>query len=219
MTKDGHKAGHLERVVIDPRSKEVTHLIVGRGFLLAEDKVVPIDWVSSTDSETVRLARNQEAVDQLPDFEQLHYIQLSEQDEQVQALEGTAEPLYWYPPLVPTSGAYAGQFEYPMAVPYPERFGVPVLDQNIPEDAVPLKEGARVVSKLGDHVGSVERVFLEPEHDHVTHLLISKGVLLKERKLIPATWIDEILEDEVRLAVGSNLIEQVPDYKEETAPA
>jgi sporulation protein YlmC with PRC-barrel domain len=33
MTVDGKEAGHIERVVIDPRTNEITHLVVRRGLL------------------------------------------------------------------------------------------------------------------------------------------------------------------------------------------
>ena len=46
-TADGKDVGRVDRVVIDPQSKEVSHLVIRQGFLFTEDKVVPIDLVSA----------------------------------------------------------------------------------------------------------------------------------------------------------------------------
>lgn len=63
------------------------------------------------------------------------------------------------------------------------------------------------------HVGRVERVITN-EQDRVSHFLISEGVVFKHKKLVPAAWIDDVTEDQVRLAVGSDVLENLPDYQE-----
>jgi hypothetical protein len=46
----------------------------------------------------------------------------------------------------------------------------------------------------------------------VTHLLISQGLFLKERKVIPMAWVLDVGEKEVRLAIGSNLLQGLRAY-------
>jgi len=43
FTAEGDRVGSIEQVIVDPRTKEVSHVIVRQGFLSAEDKIVPID--------------------------------------------------------------------------------------------------------------------------------------------------------------------------------
>jgi uncharacterized protein YrrD len=83
---------------------------------------------------------------------------------------------------------------------------------NIPDGTVPLEEGAKVVSREGDHVGDVERIYAEEEAQRVTHVMISKGLVSKTRKLIPTMWVEHVLEDEVRLSISKNFVEGLPEY-------
>ncbi|MEW6442625.1 MAG: hypothetical protein AB1640_16940 [bacterium] len=64
------------------------------------------------------------------------------------------------------------------------------------------------------HVGDLEQVLVGEDTKHTTHLVISHGLLLKKKRLVPVEWIDEVEEDEVRLAVGSRLIGTLPEYQE-----
>ena len=86
--------------------------------------------------------------------------------------------------------------------------------RNIPDTTVALKEGSNVLSSDGDHVGDVERLFLEPDSNKVSHFLVSQGLLFKDRKLVPAHWVSAIEEDQVHLAVPSRLLERLPSYQE-----
>jgi hypothetical protein len=43
--------------------------------------------------------------------------------------------------------------------------------------------------------------------------LISEGLFLKEKKLIPVRWIANVFEHEIRLSVDSTLVENLPEYQ------
>ena len=63
-------------------------------------------------------------------------------------------------------------------------------------------------------IGDIESIFVEPSQDRATHLEISRGLFLKERKVVPTTWITSVREDEVHLGVSSDLVEHLPEYQE-----
>jgi sporulation protein YlmC with PRC-barrel domain len=63
----GEKVGSIDRVVIDPKTDEVSHLVIKKGLLLAE-KVVPIAWVRNTSDRLVTLKHTAKSFDDLPDF-------------------------------------------------------------------------------------------------------------------------------------------------------
>src|SRR5437764_14992512 len=86
------------------------------------------------------------------------------------------------------------------------------VQKNIPEGTVAVREGARVLSRDGKHVGDVAEVFTDPASNRVTHLLISHGVLSKDHKLIPISWIKLEAEDEVTLSVDTAIVENLPEY-------
>src|SRR5918996_1138096 len=186
---DGEKIGTLDRVVIDPRTREVSNLIVGKGLLFRTDKVIPITLVDLDVEDRIVLKKtNQDILEDFPDFETTHYVPLEESDNPYQS---DIEASYWYPPahLGWTAGAYLG---------YPLPQYVLKTERDIPEGTVALEEGAKVISRDGEHVGNVEQIITED--NHITHFVISEGFLLKERKLVPAVWIEEVTQDEIHFS-------------------
>lgn len=204
-TAEGKRVGSLDRVVLDPRSKEVTGIVVRKGVFFGEDKVVPMSLVSTvTDEGDISLRPGAGDLDELPDFTDTEYVPSG-----VHHTVGTDErSVYWYPPV-----GYApwGVAASPVVTtPVPEY--VLETSRNIPEGTVALKRGAKVLSSDDEQVGDIEEVLTEPEADRATHLVISEGLLLKEKKLIPTNWISSVLEDQVVLAVDAETIENLPEY-------
>jgi uncharacterized protein YrrD len=206
FTSDGQKVGSIDRIVIDPQTKEVTHVVVQKGFLFTEDKVVPLSLVGPSTEDRVTLREDAGDLERLPDFKETHYVWKGEEETRTAQEAGYALPLYWYPP-VNTVWWYPGYHGYAKS-PY-----VLKTERNIPEGTVALEEGAKALSSDGEHVGDVERVFTEPQENRATHLLLSQGLLLKQRKLVPTRWVTHVFEDEVHLAVGSHLLDALPEYQ------
>lgn len=208
VTPDGQKVGKIGRVVLDPESNELTHLIVQKGFLLTKDKVVPLDCVESATEERVVLKNGQLKLDGFPDFEETYYVPVEDAaGASEERRSGSISKLAWYYPLPGGAWWRARNLVYP-GIPKPPY--VRKTEVNIPEGTVALEEGAKVVSSEGEHLGNIERVFADEEEQRVTHLLISKGLISKSRKLIPSMWIKSVREDEVRLSVGEHFVEKLP---------
>ncbi len=207
FTQSGEEVGKINRFVLDPATNEVTHIVVQKGWLLPEDKVVPIAMITSATEERVVLNQGIKDLDQLPPFEETHFVELTAGDVPPpdSSTRRYAPAYYWYPP--------SGYMGYPAFGP--GYYGWPPLEttRNIPADTVPLKEGADVISSDGKHVGDVERLFVDTESNKATHFLISEGLLFKDRKLIPAHWIRSVEENKVHLAVPSRLLERLPEYQ------
>jgi len=206
FTPSGEEVGNIKRFVIDPATKEVTHVVVQKGWLLREDKVVPIKMINSANEARVELDQQVEDYELLPPFEETHYVEAPEKEDYGQSAT-RAVPVYWYPPV----GYLASPTYGPTIYNWP-----PVETKlNIPEHTVPLKEGADVISVDEKHVGGLERLFVSSDNDRVTHFVISQGLLLKERKLVPAHWVDRVEEDKVHLTVSADLLDRLPAYDEE----
>jgi uncharacterized protein YrrD len=207
VSSDGQKVGKIDRVVFDPNSNELTHLIVQKGFLFTEDKVVPLDCVESATEERVVLKEGQLDLDDFPNFEETHYVPVEDSTSSEKGGSGGLRALAWYYPV--PGGAWWRQRSLAnpgiSKPPYVRKTEV-----NIPEGTVALEEGAKVVSSEGEHVGNIERVYADEEEQRVTHLLISKGLISKSRKLIPSMWVDSVREDEVRLSIGERFVEKLP---------
>jgi uncharacterized protein YrrD len=209
LTSSGQKVGRIDRVVINPKSHEVTHFVVKKGLLFTEDKVIAIDDVDSATEERVLLKKGRQDPDDFPDFEETQYVPVKEDRTAEGQSSGGRDPLAWYYPLPGGAWWRARNFDYP-GMPKPSY--VRKTDTNIPEGTVALEEGAKVLSADGEHVGDIERVYADDEEQRVTHLVISQGLVSKSRRLIPSMWVDSVSEEIVRLSVGERFIEALPQY-------
>jgi uncharacterized protein YrrD len=218
LAANGDHLGEVDRVVMDPRTREVTHIVVRKGLFFPVDKVIPIELAASGDEEKVQLNVNVKDIDVFNDFRETEFIALDEdelmRDETTDYTPGYALPLYWYPSI---SGApYFGMPQ--MGPPLIPPDGAPaykqVTEENIPDHTVALKEGAKVITADGQHVGNLKQVQMRGQDTQATHFVIEKGLLFTHSKLIPTTWITEATEDEVHLSVRASLIERLPEYDE-----
>ncbi|MFL7792990.1 MAG: PRC-barrel domain-containing protein [Anaerolineae bacterium] len=209
FTSDGQEVGRIDRVVINPVNKEVTHVVIRTGHLIATDKVVPVSLIGPATEERVTLRGDKAELEALPDFEERHYIPITSVEARRDEKPGAASPLYWYPPVGFT---WWGMQRVPGFYGYVIPPYVVKTERHIPEGEIALKKGAKVLSVDGDHVGHVEAILTDVETDRATHILISKGLLLKETKLVPTTWISTVLEDEIHLTVSSDLLGDLPAY-------
>jgi len=200
----GEKIGKLERVVLDPETKEVTHLIIEKGILFTTNRVVPIDYVKLEVEERITLDKTAQELEALPSYDPSTYLDLAKTD--YPDLDRGVEAVYYYPPLHLSWWAMGGRIWYPKP-----KFVK--AEKVIPEGTIALEEGAKVISKDGEHLGNIERVIVEPSENRATHIVISEGLFSKERKLIPSLWIREVDEDEVHLSVWSDLFDQLPVYE------
>lgn len=195
VTVDGKEAGHIDRVVIDPGSDEITHLVIQRGLLQRQDKVVPIATVTIEPEGQLMVHMKSDELALLPDLEEERYHLADEGRGDDAPSTGSV-----YPP-------------YPTGVPGFAHYGpryVAETHLNIPDNTVALKEGARVIARDNKEVGHVAQVLTSTPADRVTHFMIERGLLVKEHRLIPVKWVDRLADDEVNLAIDSSSVERLP---------
>jgi sporulation protein YlmC with PRC-barrel domain len=224
-TADGQEVGAIDRVVIDPETKEVSHVVVRKGWLFTEDKVVPTTLIDQASADQVRLRADAGKLDDLPDFEETHYLPYdrdyaaSGSDAGGSGAGGGARPVYSYPPIGASwLGGFYGGYGYPMRRYYaagnqPGEPYVAEVERNIPEGTVALKEGASVFDSTGSKVGSVARVFTDSETQEATHLLVAEGWLFKEERLVPINWVRDVTEEAVHLTVDADFLRGLPEYR------
>jgi sporulation protein YlmC with PRC-barrel domain len=204
FTKQGQEVGQIDRVVIHPKTRAVTDIVIkGRSF--PAEKVVPVDLVTTGKNDEIVLQADDRRLQQLPNFEERRYVVVNEQElgrESPRSSLSTFVPMvYLYPPypetavLPPAEPAYAEEVE-----------------ENIPEGTVAVKEGAKVVDHDGKTIGNVEQVLTAPKSKQATHFVVSQGLLRKTKRLVPVEWIDTLEQDQVRLAVTSNTIKELRKY-------
>lgn len=198
----GEQVGTVSRVVIDAKTSDVTDLVVDRGALFKDEKLVPIELLDTATEDRIILRETNQSMDDLPNYETTHYVRVDQKGAPYNNLETS----YWYPPI---------NFQTPAPGRMP---AVPVeldtrTEPGIPEGRIAISEGAPVISADDEHIGNVEQVIMNSEGNAVTHFVIGKGLLLKEHKLVPAFWASSMDDDEkIRLAVDASLFDRLPDY-------
>ena len=195
MTLDGKVAGHVDRVAIDAKTNEITHLVVRRGLLQRQDKVVPITIVTLGRDGQLSVHVRSDDLELLPDYKEEQYI-LAEKAREDQ----TPSAVFLYPPY---PGGVLGIANYSPT-------DVTKTHLNIPVGTVALKEGAKVITRDKKEVGHVAQVLMSTPTDQVTHFVIVKGFLVKESRLIPVGWVDRLADNEVHLAIDSDTVERLP---------
>lgn len=203
----GEEVGRISRFVLEPGTNEVTHVVVEKGWLLKEDKVVPMDMIKSASAEKAVLNEGVKDFNELPPFEETHYLRANQDDVRSDFPYRDAPAYYLYPPH-----GYIGYPAYRLGY-YPYPAAPQTTTRNIPGDTVPLKEGTDVISSNGDHVGHVEKLYVQPDSNKTTHFVISQGLLFKDRKLVPAHWVKTVEEDKIYLVVSSKLLERLPSHE------
>ena len=205
FTPRDESVGRISRVVIDAKTREITDLVVERGAVIKDEKVIPISLVNVENEDRITLRETNQNIDDFLNYETTHYIPNDEVTEQP---SDTIEMYYWYPPIsfqFPTPGILPGGTVVPDFVHRTE--------SAIPEGRVAIGEGAQVIGADEKHIGNVEQVLADPQTNNVTHFVIGKGLLLREHKLVPAFWVSRVEEDKIYLLVESDIFERLPDYQ------
>lgn len=219
ITAGGDKAGSIERVVLDPETKEVSHIVIEKGFLFTDSKVVPISMLGAETKEGIIL-RDGEYLENLAPFRETEYVpagletpETRERDEKQPVEKAREYPArfapryYWYPPVG------IGWWRGLGTTAYVKPEYVRIVEFNIPEGTIALEEGAAVIGSDDKHIGDVEEILTDPQENRATHIVISTGLLLKERKLVPTQWVSTMLEEEVYLSVSSDVVDGLPAYE------
>jgi uncharacterized protein YrrD len=201
LSSIGKQLGFLERVVVNPKSKVVTDIVVRtRSQSDHEDKVVPIELVAETNQGQVVLRDVADELKSFPPLEEKHLIDV-DANEGVDQATGSPRGVEGNPEYDPTTASTQD-----------EKF-VTRVEQNIPRGTVAMREGAAVITADGKNVGNVVGVIANAPVDQISHLLIAKGLITNGKKLIPIKWVMTMGEDEVYLRVKRDSVEKL-----DTAP-
>jgi len=213
-TSDDVRVGDVHRLVSDPRDGgQVTHIVVEKDTVLTEDKVIPVDLVATANPDRVELETDVdlhtlmpfEAADYLEGYEYNRCAGDAEHDHPAEELlSRRRRVIYWY-------GSTKSQ-PSPLGTGNPETLSHGAVEQYIPRDTIPLLKGTRAMSCDNFEVGKVEEVITDDQGE-VTDLILDKGLLFKNRKRIPAYWVQSASGDGVQLAVTDIIVERVPKYR------
>ncbi len=192
FTASGEQIGNVTRVVMHPDTKVVTHIVARKkGLFERDERLIPIEQIAETSGALITLSEAAENLDDLPPFEEKHFI-LDDRTSEGGAAASQIPTAYGVP-LVATGSRNPSADRY-----------ITVFEQNIPPGTVAVKEGAKVVTAEGKTVGKVDSIVADLPADQATHLLVKSGLMAEEKKLVPIRWVDFIEEKEIHLNVNKD---------------
>jgi sporulation protein YlmC with PRC-barrel domain len=177
------RCGHLVRVILDPASQSLTHLVVQPGHHEERARLVPVDLVTSVEDDLIRLNRTK------AEFEHL------DSAEDVQFLSDDATGLgYGEDPSARTTGHLPGK---------------PMFSDRVPLGEVEIRRGDPVHASDG-WIGSVQGLVLDPADHNVTHVILQEGhVWGRKQVAIPIGAVNRA-GGELRVDLTKDEIEGLP---------
>jgi sporulation protein YlmC with PRC-barrel domain len=158
--------GQSEKLILNPNTEEVTHLVVKGNHLPHTKRMVPVELVAETTPHLIRLRCTGDKLAELEPFLKTEVIE---------------EKIPHYRPE-----------PYLMLSKVTETKWVTVKHEAIPPGEVAVREGARVEATDG-HVGRLDEFVLDPATEQITHLVLREGHLWGQREVtIPVSEIDRL---------------------------
>jgi sporulation protein YlmC with PRC-barrel domain len=175
--------GKVTRVIIDPATGTVTHLVIEpKNWLGAAGRLVPLDLVEAAAADGIRLRCTVEEFGQL------------EAAEETEVLDGVA------------GGLGLGGLYSPMGLPSPVQA---IVEDVVPLGEADISRGEPVHAVDGP-IGRVEGVRVDPGDHRVTHVLLQEGHLWGRREVvIPASAVTKV-EHGIWLNLTKEQVESLP---------
>jgi len=179
-TSDGHDAGNVHRILVDPETERITGFVVSTRRLLGRDVIVGEDMfaAASAGGDTITLNLSKKELDTQPSFEEDDFV---------------APPAGWSAPNL-------GYAIPPQSFLWPADSAV--ADMGRGDASRPsIKKGDAVKDRDGDVVGAVEDIRFDEKTGEVLSLTVKAGTGLE--RLFGGSKVAEISRDDIlRIAEG-----------------
>ncbi len=192
------RAGRLIKLVVDPHTRRVTDLIVEKGFLQHEDRVIPIDVVEEAKEDRIQLRISSRELSHYPIY-RVEEFELPAPEWRANSGYKGEEVLFW---SMPYGGGVPLQDVRPM-VRYRVQKGID------PNETV-IGRGTRVYNVEGT-VGHVDHLLVNKETGEITHLVLRKG-LFPRRLVIPIELVQSIDEAGIYVKASREELERLEQH-------
>ena len=186
--------GRSVYVLINPVVDKITHVVVKVDSSNTE-YIVPIDIMSETIADTIRLRCAKAELEKMEPFIETTFVK--EKVPNISMGYGNGMGSYYYMPYVTPD----------MTIQ------VPVEHMQIPYDEIAVRRGTRVEATDG-YVGKVDEFVVNPQNDHITHLVMREGHLWgKKDVIIPlSAMTGDTSEDTVFLKLDKQQVGALPTF-------
>jgi sporulation protein YlmC with PRC-barrel domain len=182
-------------ILIDPVSDQVMHVVV-RETSSNTEYIVPVDVISATIADTIRLRCSKAELEKMPLFVQTEFVQEKILD--YAGYQGGIPGMgpYFYMPYV------TSEIRVPVSAEHPQ----------IPPGELAVHRGTRVEATDG-YVGKVDEFVVNPENGHITYLVMREGHLWGDKNvIIPVSAMEDNGDDTVFLNIDKQQIESLPTF-------
>ncbi len=188
--------GRSEYVLINPVIDQVTHLVVKEDMAPNTQYIVPVDFVSETIADTIRLSCSKAALEKMDPFVKTNFIEEKVPNRNLRSVGMYGMGSYYYIPYVTPE----------MTVQ------VPVERLQIPLGELAVQRGTRVEATDG-YVGKVDEFVVNPENGHITYLVMREGHLWGQKDvIIPISAMADPRVDTVLLNIDKHQVEALPTF-------
>ena len=182
-------------VLIDSVSDQVVHVVV-KETITNMEYIVPVDVISATIADTIRLSCSKAELEKMPLFTQTEFVQ-----EKVLDYAGY---------MGGTSGM--GPYFYMPYVTSEVRVPISTEHKQIPPGEMAIHRGTRIEATDG-YVGKVDEFVVNPENGHITYLVMREGHLWGDKNvIIPVSAMEDNGDDTVFLNIDKHQIESLPTF-------
>jgi sporulation protein YlmC with PRC-barrel domain len=189
--------GHVNRIIVDPVAREVTHLVVDQKNRNGSSRLVPVDLVDATTGQ-LRLRCT------LPEFQALQPAQKTEAVPDLDPTGGEDSPRRVN--FLPASfGAFAPGMRGPGRQETPREVTV----DSVPSGEVDIRRELTVCATDGE-IGQVQGLVVEPGGHHVTHVLLQGHRWGRKEVAVPIGAVTKIGTLLVHLSLTKHQVKDLP---------
>ncbi len=182
--------GQSTRVIVDKTSKQVTHLVVKEKQSPHAERIIPVDWVVETASDSIHISGTAGELKDMDDFVERRFTRVA-----VPTLSHTGNV------FMPTDVSGSSMTDTEL---------VPSDEERLQLGEVTLERGSQVVATDG-RVGQVDELAIDPNDGSISYLVLRKGHLFGHKDVcIPVAQIDHVEKNAVYLKLNKAAVEALP---------
>ena len=191
------RTGHLDKVVIDPNTRRITHLIIHRGFLLTEDCVVPVELVDRATPESIFLYLTSAELARQPRYQEERFVSPQPGWEPFPGYAAT-DVRFWGLPYGGVTPPIQPVVEY-------------TIRQGMPERTTVLERSTEVRTRDAME-GEIDHLLVDPIRQELTHLVVRFTEQPQQPVIVPFAWVEELGDGYVLLKCTREDLRQLQGY-------
>jgi len=190
--------GKLVKVVVDPHTHRVTDLIVKKGLLQKEARVLPVTAVEHTTESAIHLSIRSDAFGEYPEYREIEFEEPAADGKD--AGYSAKQMRYWV-------SQYGGVFvQEPL---------VPMVRQRVHEGISPdrgIIGRGTPVHHLGEEIAKIDHVLVHPQSGEILHFVVRRG-LLPDWRILPMDVVKDVGKEGVCVKIDEDELAQFPRYR------